>query len=57
MATFASLQRRRAERQQRSKKVGVRYYETHNVKNKNRNKKMRNLEGQRAKHKKPKHKQ
>ncbi|XP_019403448.1 PREDICTED: nucleolar GTP-binding protein 2 [Crocodylus porosus] len=55
---LTSKERRRAERQQRSKKVGVRYYETHNVKNKNRNrKKRRNLEGQRAKHKKPKHKQ
>ncbi|XP_021055553.1 nucleolar GTP-binding protein 2 [Mus pahari] len=32
-------ERRRAARQQQSKKVGVRYYETHNVKNRNRNKK------------------
>ncbi|MGH0184403.1 UNVERIFIED_CONTAM: hypothetical protein FKN15_019800 [Acipenser sinensis] len=32
-------QKRRLERSQRSKKVGVRYYETHNVKNKNKNKK------------------
>ncbi|NWY47706.1 NOG2 protein, partial [Sylvia atricapilla] len=39
-------ERRRAERQQRSKKVGVRYYETHNVKNKNKNKKKIGLEGQ-----------
>lgn len=52
-----SLQRRRAERQQRSKKVGVRYYETHNVKNKNKNKKKTGLEEQRSKHKKYKHKQ
>jgi len=51
------LQRRRAERQQRSKKVGVRYYETHNVKNKNKNKKKTGLEEQRSKHKKYKHKQ
>ncbi|XP_030820598.1 nucleolar GTP-binding protein 2 [Camarhynchus parvulus] len=50
-------ERRRAERQQRSKKVGVRYYETHNVKNKNKNKKKTGLEGQRSKHKKYNHKQ
>ncbi|XP_044143036.1 nucleolar GTP-binding protein 2 [Bufo gargarizans] len=36
---LTSKERRRIERQQHSKKVGVRYYETHNVKNKNRNKK------------------
>lgn len=36
---LSSKERRRIERQQRSKKVGVRYYETHNVKNKNLNKK------------------
>ncbi|XP_009872547.1 PREDICTED: nucleolar GTP-binding protein 2, partial [Apaloderma vittatum] len=53
---LTSKERRRAERQQRSKKVGVRYYETHNVKNKNKNKKA-GLEGQRSKHKKYKHKQ
>ncbi|KFP71088.1 Nucleolar GTP-binding protein 2, partial [Acanthisitta chloris] len=47
----------RAERQQRSKKVGVHYYETHNVKNKNKNKKKTGLEEQRSKHKKYKHKQ
>ncbi|NXJ77917.1 NOG2 protein, partial [Trogon melanurus] len=41
---LTSKERRRAERQQRSKKVGVRYYETHNVKNKNKNKKA-GLEG------------
>lgn len=28
------------DRAQRTKKVGVRYYETHNVKNKNKNKKI-----------------
>ncbi|XP_072741110.1 nucleolar GTP-binding protein 2 [Ciconia boyciana] len=54
---LTSKERRRAERQQRSKKVGVRYYETHNVKNKNKNKKKIGLEGQRSKHKKYKHKQ
>ncbi|XP_010220263.1 PREDICTED: nucleolar GTP-binding protein 2, partial [Tinamus guttatus] len=53
---LTSKERRRAERQQRSKKVGVRYYETHNVKNKNKNKKKSGLEGQRSKHKKYKHK-
>ncbi|XP_054427955.1 nucleolar GTP-binding protein 2 [Pteronotus mesoamericanus] len=56
--TLTSKERRRAERQQRSKKVGVRYYETHNVKNRNRNKKKTNdTEGQKHKHKKFKHKQ
>ncbi|XP_038023172.2 nucleolar GTP-binding protein 2 [Anas platyrhynchos] len=54
---LTSKERRRAERQQRSKKVGVRYYETHNVKNKNKNKKKSGLEAQRSKHKKYKHKQ
>ncbi|KFZ47517.1 Nucleolar GTP-binding protein 2, partial [Antrostomus carolinensis] len=54
---LTSKERRRAERQQRSKKVGVRYYETHNVKNKNKDKKKTGLEGQRSKHKKYKHKQ
>ncbi|NXF11255.1 NOG2 protein, partial [Smithornis capensis] len=54
---LTSKERRRAERQQRSKKVGVRYYETHNVKNKNKNKKKPGLEEQRSKHKKYKHKQ
>nr|XP_005509706.1 nucleolar GTP-binding protein 2 [Columba livia] len=54
---LTSKERRRAERQQRSKKVGVRYYETHNVKNKNKNKKKTGLEGQRSKHKKYKHRQ
>ncbi|NXI22598.1 NOG2 protein, partial [Sterrhoptilus dennistouni] len=49
---LTSKERRRAERQQRSKKVGVRYYETHNVKNKNKNKKKTGLEGQRSKQKK-----
>ncbi|NXC21865.1 NOG2 protein, partial [Corythaeola cristata] len=54
---LTSKERRRAERQQRSKKVGVRYYETHNVKNKNKNKKKTGLEEQRSKYKKYKHKQ
>uniref|UniRef100_A0A3Q0SFC9 Nucleolar GTP-binding protein 2 n=1 Tax=Amphilophus citrinellus TaxID=61819 RepID=A0A3Q0SFC9_AMPCI len=35
-----SLQRRAMDRTQKTKKVGVRYYETHNVKNKNKNKKV-----------------
>ncbi|NWI94265.1 NOG2 protein, partial [Pitta sordida] len=52
---LTSKERRRAERQQRSKRVGVRYYETHNVKNKNKNKKKPGLEEQRSKHKKYKH--
>ncbi|XP_067389891.1 nucleolar GTP-binding protein 2 [Emydura macquarii macquarii] len=54
---LTSKERRRAERQQHNKKVGVRYYETHNVKNKNRNKKKSDSEGQRSKHKKFKQKQ
>ncbi|NWU89081.1 NOG2 protein, partial [Upupa epops] len=54
---LTSKERRRAERQQRSKKVGVRYYETHNVKNKNKNKKRPGLEEQRSKHKTFRHKQ
>lgn len=36
---LTSKERRRAARQQQPRKVGVRYYETHNVKNRNRNKK------------------
>nr|KAF6505337.1 G protein nucleolar 2 [Rousettus aegyptiacus] len=56
--TLTSKERRRAARQQQSRKVGVRYYETHNVKNRNRNKKKTNdSEGQKHKHKKLKHKQ
>ncbi|XP_066125723.1 nucleolar GTP-binding protein 2 [Saccopteryx bilineata] len=56
--TITSKERRRAARQQRSRKVGVRYYETHNVKNRNRNKKKTSdSEGQKHKHKKFKHKQ
>uniref|UniRef100_A0A8I3ZZQ6 Nucleolar GTP-binding protein 2 n=1 Tax=Callithrix jacchus TaxID=9483 RepID=A0A8I3ZZQ6_CALJA len=50
---LTSKERRRAERQQQPKKVGVRYYETHNVKNRNRNKKKTNgSKGQKHKHKK-----
>ncbi|XP_053563123.1 nucleolar GTP-binding protein 2 isoform X2 [Bombina bombina] len=43
---LTSKERRRLERQQHSKKVGVRYYDTHNVKNKNRNKKKTDPQGQ-----------
>uniref|UniRef100_A0A8C6YE74 Nucleolar GTP-binding protein 2 n=1 Tax=Naja naja TaxID=35670 RepID=A0A8C6YE74_NAJNA len=42
-----SKEKRRAERQQHSKKVGVRYYDTHNVKNRNRNKRKIDTEAQR----------
>ncbi|XP_062996500.1 nucleolar GTP-binding protein 2 [Elgaria multicarinata webbii] len=45
----SSKERRRVERRQHSKKVGVRYYDTHNVKNKNRNKKKHNTGGQKLK--------
>nr|ABF57441.1 guanine nucleotide binding protein-like 2 (nucleolar) [Bos taurus] len=56
--TLTSKERRREARQQRSRKVGVRYYETHNVKNRNRNKKKTtDSEGQKHRHKKAKHKQ
>lgn len=45
--TLTSKERRRAARKQQPRKVGVRYYETHNVKNRNRNKKKTNdSEGQ-----------
>lgn len=55
---LTSKERRRAARKQQPRKVGVRYYETHNVKNRNRNKKKTNdSEGQKHKHKKFKHKQ
>lgn len=37
---LTSKEKRRLERAQRVKKIGVRYYETHNVKNKNKNRKM-----------------
>ncbi|XP_028341934.1 nucleolar GTP-binding protein 2 [Physeter macrocephalus] len=56
--TLTSKERRREARQQRSRKVGVRYYETHNVKNRNRNKKkISDSEEQKHRHKKLKHKQ
>ncbi|XP_077193385.1 nucleolar GTP-binding protein 2 [Paroedura picta] len=45
----SSKERRAEQRQQRSKKTGVRYYDTHNVKNKNRQKKKCNVEGRRPK--------
>ncbi|XP_008118099.1 nucleolar GTP-binding protein 2 [Anolis carolinensis] len=54
---LTSKERRRAERQQHSKKVGSRYYETHNVKNKNRNKKKQDTAGQKMKTKRNKHQQ
>ncbi|XP_045871894.1 LOW QUALITY PROTEIN: nucleolar GTP-binding protein 2-like [Meles meles] len=55
---LTSKERRQVARQQQSRKVGVRYYETHNVKNRNRNKKKTNdSDGQKHKHKKFKHKQ
>ncbi|XP_029427115.1 nucleolar GTP-binding protein 2 [Rhinatrema bivittatum] len=46
---LTSKERRRLEREQRLRKVGVRYYDTHNVKNKNRNKRREGSERQRAK--------
>ncbi|XP_072249935.1 nucleolar GTP-binding protein 2 [Leuresthes tenuis] len=48
---LTSKQRRAMERAKRAKKVGVRYYETHNVKNKNKSRKAPApaTEGQRAK--------
>ncbi|KAM9309600.1 nucleolar GTP-binding protein 2 [Pholidichthys leucotaenia] len=47
----SSKQRRALDRAKKTKKVGVRYYETHNVKNKNKNKKVPTsaTEGQKAK--------
>ncbi|KAL8220389.1 UNVERIFIED_CONTAM: Nucleolar GTP-binding protein 2 [Gekko kuhli] len=45
----SSKERRAEQRQQHSKKIGVRYYDTHNVKNKNRLKKKCNVEGRRSK--------
>ncbi|XP_056331321.1 nucleolar GTP-binding protein 2 [Danio aesculapii] len=39
-AKLTSKEKRRIERSQKVKKVGVRYYETHNVKNKNKNRKI-----------------
>lgn len=54
---LTSKERRRVERQQRSKKVGVRYYDTHNVKNKNRNKKKKESQEQNTRQRKSKPKQ
>ncbi|XP_075460861.1 nucleolar GTP-binding protein 2 [Ascaphus truei] len=54
---LTSKERRRLERQQHTKKVGVRYYDTHNVKNKNRNKKNINSDGQKVGRTKSKQKQ
>ncbi|KAM3933400.1 nucleolar GTP-binding protein 2 [Leptodactylus fuscus] len=51
---LSSKERRRIERQQNSKKVGVRYYETHNVKNKNRNKKKVNPQNKNVRQKQSK---
>ncbi|XP_054855458.1 nucleolar GTP-binding protein 2 [Eublepharis macularius] len=53
---LSSKERRAQQRQQHSKKTGVRYYDTHNVKNKNRNKKKHNEEGQKPKMKRNKYK-
>ncbi|KAM5179509.1 nucleolar GTP-binding protein 2 [Mantella aurantiaca] len=53
---LTSKERRRLERQQHSRKVGVRYYETHNVKNKNRNKKKVDPQSQNVTKKKSKQK-
>ncbi|XP_073471622.1 nucleolar GTP-binding protein 2 isoform X2 [Aquarana catesbeiana] len=53
---LTSKERRRLERQQHSKKVGVRYYDTHNVKNKNRDKKKTDPQSQNARKKKSKQK-
>ncbi|XP_068592091.1 nucleolar GTP-binding protein 2 [Cebidichthys violaceus] len=52
---LTSKQRRAMDRAKKTKKVGVRYYETHNVKNKNKNRKApaSAKEGQKAK--RPKH--
>uniref|UniRef100_H3BBQ5 Nucleolar GTP-binding protein 2 n=1 Tax=Latimeria chalumnae TaxID=7897 RepID=H3BBQ5_LATCH len=54
---LTAKERRRLQRQQHCKKVGVQYYETHNIKNKNRNKKKtKDSDEQKSKHKKFKHK-
>ncbi|XP_051843680.1 nucleolar GTP-binding protein 2 [Antechinus flavipes] len=55
---LTSKARRRADRQKKVKKIGVRYYDTHNVKNKNRNKKTTNdAGGQKHHHKQFRRKQ
>lgn len=43
------------DRSQKVKKIGARYYETHNVKNKNRDKKMAAPKSESQKAKRPKH--
>ncbi|XP_072275684.1 nucleolar GTP-binding protein 2 [Pyxicephalus adspersus] len=53
---LTSKERRRLERQQHSKKVGARYYDTHNVKNKNRNKKKVDPQSQNVRNRKTKQK-
>nr|XP_040021181.1 nucleolar GTP-binding protein 2 [Gasterosteus aculeatus aculeatus] len=50
-----SKQRRAADRATRTKKFGVRYYETHNVKNKNKNRKAPAAATEGRKAKRPKH--
>ncbi|XP_042346653.1 nucleolar GTP-binding protein 2 [Plectropomus leopardus] len=52
---LTSKQRRAMERSKKAKKVGVRYYETHNVKNKNKNKKAPAQAPERQKAKRSKH--
>ncbi|XP_070767669.1 nucleolar GTP-binding protein 2 [Enoplosus armatus] len=46
---LTSKQRRAMDRAKKAKRVGVRYYETHNVKNKNKNRKAPATEGQKTK--------
>ncbi|XP_023131750.1 nucleolar GTP-binding protein 2 [Amphiprion ocellaris] len=46
---LTSKQRRAMDRAMKTKKVGARYYETHNVKNKNKNRKAPATEGQKTK--------
>ncbi|XP_062395314.1 nucleolar GTP-binding protein 2 [Sardina pilchardus] len=46
---LTSKEKRRIDRSQKTKKVGVRYYDTHNVKNKNKNKQIPTNEGKKAK--------
>lgn len=52
---LTSKQRRAMDRAKKTKKVGVRYYETHNVKNKNKNKKAPAPAAERQKAKRSKH--
>ncbi|XP_078279579.1 nucleolar GTP-binding protein 2 [Rhinoraja longicauda] len=48
---LSSKEKRRLERQQHSKKVGVRYYDTHNIKNKNKDKQSTASKSQKCKKK------